>query len=372
MNYPCSEIGGNYKCQCRLLVKSINSNSMKSNFIFFLFFVTPYFSSAQTDQFEVFKIWEEAEHSAFTDLVWFNDAFYCTFREGIGHIPRLDDTGDGQIRVISSKDGRDWFSVAIVKKENLDLRDSKLSITPDNRLMLLYEGVNYESRKVLSKEPFVSYSNSSGSGFSDPIPVNLDWKLDTKWNWLWRVSWINGIGYGGLYYEPTNTNEAGSKTKLAIITTENGTDYKLLKELDMDGNPNESSMKILPNGEARMIVRREGGDKFGYFGKSKAPFLDWTWTDLGMRIGGPEFIVLPNGQLILGTRKYLDNGVETTSLYSGDENGNMKEVIELPSGGDTSYPGLVWKDGKLFMSYYSSHEGKTSIYLAIVDGEKFK
>jgi len=130
-------------------------------------------------------------------------------------------------------------------------------------------------------------------------------------------------------------------------------------------------MKILPNGEARMIVRREGGDKFGYFGKSKAPFLDWTWTDLGMRIGGPEFIVLPNGQLILGTRKHLDNGAKT-SLYSGDENGNMKEVIELPSGGDTSYPGLVWKDGKLFMSYYSSHEGKTSIYLAIVDGEKFK
>ena len=27
-------------------------------------------------------------------------------------------------------------------------------------------------------------------------------------------------------------------------------------------------------------------------------------------------------------------------------------------------PGLVWHDNLLWMSYYSSHEGKTSIYLA--------
>ena len=44
--------------------------------------------------------------------------------------------------------------------------------------------------------------------------------------------------------------------------------------------------------------------------------------------------------------------------------GDYEPVLTLPSGGDTSYPGLVWHDGLLWMSYYSSHEGKTSIYLA--------
>ena len=38
----------------------------------------------------------------------------------------------------------------------------------------------------------------------------------------------------------------------------------------------------------------------------------------------------------------------------------------LTSGGDTSYAGLVWHDEVLWISYYSSHEGKTSIYLAKV------
>ena len=41
-------------------------------------------------------------------------------------------------------------------------------------------------------------------------------------------------------------------------------------------------------------------------------------------------------------------------------------ALTLPSGGDNSYAGLVWHDGLLWMSYYSSHEGKASIYVAQV------
>ena len=48
----------------------------------------------------------------------------------------------------------------------------------------------------------------------------------------------------------------------------------------------------------------------------------------------------------------------TTSSY--------EPALTLPSGGDTSYAGMVWHDDFLWMSYYSSHEGGTSIYLAKV------
>jgi hypothetical protein len=46
---------------------------------------------------------------------------------------------------------------------------------------------------------------------------------------------------------------------------------------------------------------------------------------------------------------------------------SYEPVLTLPSGGDCSYPGMVWHDDRLWISYYSSHEGKTSIYLAKVD-----
>jgi hypothetical protein len=42
----------------------------------------------------------------------------------------------------------------------------------------------------------------------------------------------------------------------------------------------------------------------------------------------------------------------------------LTPILELPSGGDCSYPGMVFHEGHLFVSYYSSHEGKASIYIA--------
>jgi hypothetical protein len=39
-------------------------------------------------------------------------------------------------------------------------------------------------------------------------------------------------------------------------------------------------------------------------------------------------------------------------------------LVALPSGGDTSYPGLVYHKGIVYISYYSTHEGKTAIYFA--------
>ena len=44
----------------------------------------------------------------------------------------------------------------------------------------------------------------------------------------------------------------------------------------------------------------------------------------------------------------------------------MQSLLQLPSGGDCSYPGMVWHDGLLWLSYYSSHEGRTGVYLAKV------
>jgi hypothetical protein len=48
------------------------------------------------------------------------------------------------------------------------------------------------------------------------------------------------------------------------------------------------------------------------------------------------------------------------------EKNTIEPILSLPSGGDTSYPGLVWHDNVLWVSYYSSHEGKANIYLAKV------
>ena len=76
-------------------------------------------------------------------------------------------------------------------------------------------------------------------------------------------------------------------------------------------------------------------------------------------------IQLPDGRFAGAVRLY-DERARTAICLIEPEYGTLTEVLALPSGGDTSYPGLVWHDGLLWVSYYSSHEGKTSIYLAKV------
>ena len=88
-----------------------------------------------------------------------------------------------------------------------------------------------------------------------------------------------------------------------------------------------------------------------------------------MRIGGPEFIQLPDRTLWAATRDYAGTLVEdgkkgATTVLARLTRDTIEPVLLLPSGGDTSYPGLVWHENLLWMSYYSSHEGKASIYLA--------
>ncbi|HYF34108.1 MAG TPA: hypothetical protein VD994_02370, partial [Prosthecobacter sp.] len=74
---------------------------------------------------------------------------------------------------------------------------------------------------------------------------------------------------------------------------------------------------------------------------------------------------LPDGRLIAGSRGFGATPGAHMVLFNMTAAG-LQPLLELPSGGDCSYPGLVWHDNFLWVSYYSSHEGKTSIYLAKV------
>ena len=86
-----------------------------------------------------------------------------------------------------------------------------------------------------------------------------------------------------------------------------------------------------------------------------------------MQVGGPNFIILQDGSMIAGGRQYRNENWNESKTFVGCMDLNsIHPAIILPSGGDTSYPGLVWHKGFLWVSYYSSHKGKTSIYLAKV------
>jgi hypothetical protein len=323
-----------------------------SRLLFVTLFITtltaPAFTQDTPELVSVNKIWDQGDHNAFTDLIRFNDTWYCVFREASGHVK-----GNGCIRVIASTDGESWTSRALLQQDGIDLRDPKICLTPDNRLMITMGGSLYQDGKLLGRRPRVSLSND-GTTWFDPTPICRDG------DWLWRTTWHGDAAYGVTYSGPVEEKEEWT---LTLMQSKDGLDWTTLTELPVTGKPNETTLRFRPDGTMLALIRREGDSRNAWFGSSRAPYTEWQFKELDWAIGGPNFILLPDGRMVGAGRKYVPDvrmalGPLTPETYT--------PVLELPSGGDTSYPGLVWYDGLLWVSYYASHEGKTSIYFAKV------
>ena len=295
-----------------------------------------------------YRIWDKAPHNAFTDLVRFKDRWYCVFREGKAHV-----SPDGALRVIRSADGRQWESAALITSDDSDLRDAKITVTPKGQLMLAgAEAI--ETAGVRHHQSLVWFSND-GEEWSEQHEVG------TPDNWLWRITWHQGNAYG-FGYGCLDDNRG-----LRLFKSADGKSFEtLIDRVAVKGTyPNETSMVFLPDDTCYCLLRQDGQPNSGYLGNSRPPYTDWDWKNLGVRLGGPDMIRLPDGRLIAVVRLY-DAPVRTAVCWIDPESGTLTEALKLPSGGDTSYAGLVWHADLLWVSYYSSHEGKTNIYLAKV------
>ncbi|MCP5116267.1 MAG: exo-alpha-sialidase, partial [bacterium] len=137
-------------------------------------------SAAGPEVISVRKIWDAGPHNAFTDLIRFEGRWYCSFREADDHVG-----GDGKLRVLVSGDGDQWTSAALVSETGVDLRDPKLSVTPDGRLMMVAGGSVYRGREFLGRQPRVTFSGN-GRDWTPPR------KVISEGHWLWRVTWHKG------------------------------------------------------------------------------------------------------------------------------------------------------------------------------------
>jgi len=304
-------------------------------------------SPVQADIVSVRKIWDQGQHNAFTDLLRWRGKFYCAFREGRKHV-----STDGKIRVIASEKGETWKSVTILKLEGYDLRDAHLCIDPQDRLMLV--GGAAPRKKDNESAPtgtIVSFSKD-GKEWSPPAIIVEPGR------WLWCVTWQKNIAYGMAY---------GKKNGLDLLVSKDGRDYETkVRKLFQEHRPTEVTLRFDKKNRGYALMRRDGRqNNHAMLGVSTPPYIKWQWQELDTYFGGPNFISISGGHWI-GAGRILTGGAHTAITYIDFEKGSMDKVLKLPSGGDTSYPGLVWYNDVLYVSYYSSHEGKTSIYLAKV------
>ncbi len=324
---------------------------MKATFVFPVLLAVASAAFAQArpaggELVSVKKIWDKAPHNAFTDLARYQGRWFCVFREGKSHV-----SPDGALRVLTSNDGEEWSSAALIQDPNADLRDAKISVTAEGELML--SGAAALHQPAAAHHLSVAWFSKDGTEWSAPATIG-----DPNY-WLWRVTWRRNTAYSVGY-------RTVAPEGVRLYRSRDGRHFEtLVPELYRKGSPNEATLCFLPDDSALCLMRRDGRPSSALLGTARSPYTEWDWKDLGMRVGGPNLVRLPDGRFVAAGRLY-DGGPHTSLLWLDEKAGRLTEFLKLPSGGDTSYPGLVWDRGLLWVSYYSSHEGKASIYLAKV------
>jgi hypothetical protein len=290
-------------------------------------------------------IWDRARHNAFTDLARVRGTWYCVFRESEGHQGSV-----GRIRVLSSADGAEWKSAALIGLRGVDLRDPKISAASRGTLELLMGGTVMHGGHVTGRRPRLCTSRD-GIHWTKPAAA-----LE-EGDWLWRSTRRGRASYGISYRIVSPV-----RWEVHLMESTDGRHYSDILDLDVPGKPNEAMLRFRRDGRCIALVRREAGNGRAWIGTSVPPYRRWKWAETAERVGGPNFIVFPDGTMWAATRIWR-RGAPIVSICRMSEK-DLLPVLELPSGGDCGYPGMVHHRGLLWVSYYSEHEGSTRIYVA--------
>lgn len=293
------------------------------------------------------------QHAAFTDLIYYQQQWWCAFRLATNHMSQ-----DGRLLVYTSADFKQWQLQQTLTWVGGDLRDPKFSITPNGDL-LLTTGMRWPLSNVAEVRLysvawlFQSATQAWSETFCPPEYAN---------KWRWSVTWDQQQAYSVAY--------AGEDWQGALYASVNGLDWQVLVK-PFFPNPriysNESSLAFHRQQAVCIVRRDQSGGAQGLLGIADIPYTQWCWRQLAISVGAPKLLRLSNGEWVVAGR-YINHKRFTAKmcLYKLNiRNGQLKLWRVLPSGGDCSYAGMVEKDGVLYVSYYSSHEHSMSaIYTA--------
>jgi len=291
------------------------------------------------------KIWDNSPHNAFTDLIKFNGTYYCSYSE---EYSSSIDTSEawGSIRIIRSKTGKNWESVDLIQKKGMNLCNPRLSITPDRQIMIIMDGTT---------APLVSFSDKKGDVFSDPETVNTETTITSERKRLWKTTWFRGTGYALLYKSESKDD------KISLMKTIDGKNFEKITKIEVDGLFDESTLRFDQKGRMYALINREDGDKRGTLGMSDWPYRKWSFHKMNDNPDRYNFTIV-NKKIVM-----VAPGMSKPELHTGiltvNKNGDLEELVKLPIGKKSCYPGILTEPGNLLVSCCSAHEGKSAIYL---------
>lgn len=294
---------------------------------------------------------DDGQHNSNTDMIYWQESFYLVHAAAPFHF------ASQKCRLIlhRSQDARHWDKVAEFHSEAEDIRDPKL--TPIGDRLYLYALTN----RSFNPEPYTTVYASSGDG--------TQWTTFEKIqpeDWLfWRPkSWD-----GKVWFVPAYWWEHG---KSALFRSENGYEWSLVSSIYEGDRNDETAIEFLSEGKMIATARLEYsanifGDRRGatLISTAEPPYIAWKplLKSRVTRLDGPclfrykdRIFTVGRYQPGLNAPPCRQGSVfarKRTALFEIRQDG-LVYLTDLPSAGDTSYPGVVVQEEYAIICYYSS------------------
>ena len=313
------------------------------------------------------QIYNDGNHNAFTDLCRFGEYYYLTFRScPHGHMI----FSSSRIVILRSRDGQSWTKVHSFGVPNRDVRDPHFLVFQEK--LFVYSGtwpVDPADSHKLDQNNHLGFAVWSADGASWSAAQAL---TGTHGYYIWRAATHGGMAYlNGRcirdFVTPTDNAHERELMQSWLLQSTDGLAWTQ-SALFLEPYGDETAFLFEADGEVVALVRTEAS-RPAELCRSEPPYQSWTRKTLDRAVGGP-LLAHWGDRYLVGGRKSLDRSHPVTALY-WLVNDELVEALELPSGGDTSYPGFVQlTPERALLSYYSSHEGSGTslapchIYLA--------
>jgi hypothetical protein len=308
------------------------------------------------------KVYDDGDHNAFTDMCRFRGRIYLTCRSCPGGHMLFDSS---RIIVLSSEDGSRWEAVHSFSVPGRDTRDPHFLVFGER--LLVYTGTWLVPSEGQERDlnDHLGFAAHTGDGTAWTSPVMLE---GTYGHYIWRAAAHGDRAYlcGRRRREFAARIPGETDTQLiqgAMLTSDDGLIWRH-HALFTEEHGNETAFLFQPDG-AVLALARGTSEVAARLCLAKPPFDRWERVELQRNVGGPMLASWGKHYLV-GGRRTLGDQPRTVLSWIVDD--TLVDCAELPSDGDNSYPGFVEvSPTRALLSYYSSHEGSTSIYLAQLD-----
>jgi len=284
------------------------------------------------------------DHHAFTDLVRWRDDYYLCFRKGRSH-----NSTDGEIHILKSKDLKTWRPAKVLRTLGDD-RDPHFAVKDDELYVFfgvwdLRHGEGYSPVDRADVRSHFS-KTSDGEEWSKIQAV-----YEPGW-WLWRVRNIDGKLYSGGY---TALRPKPATRETRLLASDNGLDWSFVSTISTEHGAGEADMWLNEDGTLSVLSRTS--ENAMHF-RSDRDFSNWKGTRLQEIVHAPAVAHWKDRTFVAGRGRGEKGSVTRLWEFFGDR---IEERLTLPSGGDTSYCGLLTDPESLdsnrpafFISWYAT------------------